>query len=192
MAGYLSYTQRKKIVPLIIERDGYSCYLCGIEFKDPKEPRLEHLENGMPLNNDLDNLALAHQSCNIKKANDINAYIDIIEAKQEENRTTIYVRERKPNKKYASSEIEISNACYSITEEYLIDKILQHGWINYKETLPSIVYLCKKKTGHGSNVQIRNHLDTLTSKEAPFMIEVVNDGSKKKKIIRKRSEQSKK
>ena len=36
MTGYPSYTQRKKIVPLIIEREGFSCYLCSIEFKDPK------------------------------------------------------------------------------------------------------------------------------------------------------------
>jgi len=187
MANYPSYTERKKLVSLIINRDGYSCYLCSIEFKDPKEVRLEHLENGMPLKNDLDNLALAHQSCNIKKANDIDAYIDIIEAKQESNKTAIYVRERKPSKKSASSEIEISNACYSITEKYLIDEILAYGWIDYTEALPSIVYLCKKRTGHGSNVQIRNHLSTLTSKEAPFMIEKITIEKKKKKIIRKRT-----
>jgi len=188
MANYPSYTERKKLVSLIINRDGYSCYLCGIEFEDPKEVRLEHLENGMPLKNDLDNLALAHQSCNIKKANDIDAYIDIIEAKQESNKTAIYVRERKPSKKSASSEIEISNACYSITEKYLIDEILAHAWIDYNKTLPSIVYLCKKRTGHGSMNQIRNHLDVLTSEKAPFMIDKIMMDKKKKKIIRKRTE----
>ena len=186
MTGYPSHTQRKKLVEQIIDRDGYKCYLCQIEFTDPKEVRLEHLETYMPLNNDLDNLSIAHQSCNVKKAKDPEAYLDIVELKIEENRTKTYVRERKPSKKSASSEIEISNACYSITEKYLIDEILQHGWIDYKEALPSIVYLCKKRTGHGSNVQIRNHLSTLTSKEAPFMIEVNIDGKKKKKIIRKR------
>ena len=34
----------------------------------------------------------------------------------------------------ASTEIEISNKCYSITEKYLTDNILNYGWIDYKET----------------------------------------------------------
>ncbi|MGY5142235.1 MAG: HNH endonuclease [Nitrosopumilus sp.] len=184
MAGYPSYTQRKKLVELVIERDGYKCYLCNMGFKDPKDVRLEHIENRVPLNNDLDNLALAHQSCNTDKAKNLHKYIDIIEQKLEENRNAIYVRERNPKKKSASTEIEISNACYSITRQYLVDEILQNGWIDYKETLPSITFLCREKVGHGSINQIRNHLEVLTSIKAPFMID--KDPNTKKKIIRKR------
>ena len=83
-----------------------------------------------------------------------------------------------------STEIEISNKCYPITEKYLVDSILEHGWLDYKSTLADIAYLCKKKTGHGSINQVRNHLIMLTSSRAPF--EIIKDPITQKKIIRKR------
>jgi hypothetical protein len=98
------------------------------------------------------------------------------------------VRESKSSKKSASSEIEISNACYSITEKYPIDEILAHAGIDYNKTLPNIVYICKNKTGHGSINQIRNHLEVLTSEKAPFKMDKIVMDNKKKKIIRKRTE----
>jgi integrase len=143
-----------------------------------------HLDDN-PSHNDWDNLALAHQSCNIKKANYDKDFINIAELKQEENRNHIFVRETfsKKNSK-VSTEIEISNKCYPITEKYLVDFILEHGWLDYKSTLADIAYLCKIKTGHGSINQIRNHVYMLTSSSAPF--EIIKDPNTKKKIIKKR------
>ena len=184
MTGYLTFAIKKKLLPYLVERDGYKCYLCGIEFKDIREPIVEHLDDN-PFHNDWDNLALAHQRCNIKKANDHKDFIDIAELKQEENRIHIFVRENFSKKNHkVSTEIEISNKCYPITEKYLVDSILEYGWLDYKSTLADIAYLCKAKTGHGSINQVRNHLIMLTSSRAPF--EIIKDPVTKKKIIRKR------
>ena len=71
-----------------------------------------------------------------------------------------------------------------VTEKYLVDFILEHGWLDYKSTLADIAYLCKIKTGHGSINQIRNHVYMLTSSSAPF--EIIKDPNTKKKIIKKR------
>ena len=170
----------------LISRDGFKCYLCELEFTSIREPIIEHI-NSTNSDNREDNLALAHQSCNIRKIKD-KEYWNKAEYKLEYNENHMYVGEsflkKDSDDKEPSREIEISNKCYQITEEYLTDEILSKCWIDYKETLHSIVYLCRKKVGHGSQQQIRSHIQTLTSNVAPFMIE--KDPSTKKKIIRKR------
>ncbi len=186
MANHLTNSVKKKLSPYLINRDGFRCYLCGIAFKDAKFVIIEHL-NSNDLDNDWDNLAMAHQRCNVDKAKNLDKYINIIEIKQEENRQRLYVGEnflKKSKNQNMSSEIEISHKCYPITEKYLTDKILHHGWIDYSDALSSIVYVCKTKTGFGSINQIRNHLSVLTSLESPF--EMIKDPNTGKKIIKKR------
>ena len=73
---------------------------------------------------------------------------------------------------------------FDITEKYVTDNVLANGWVVYKETMHSIVYLCKKKIGYGSEQQIRSHIQALTSHVAPF--EMIKDPITKKKIIKKR------
>ena len=149
------------------------------------EPVIEHL-NDNDNDNREDNLALAHQSCNLKKKND-KEYWNKADLKIYENERHMYVGEsflKEPTKKEASTEIDISNKCYNITEKFLTDNIQSNGWIDYKETLHSIVYSCRTKVGHGSQQQIRSHIQTLTSAVAPYMID--KDPITKKKIIKKR------
>ncbi len=176
--------QKRKIFKFLVDRDGYKCYLCEKGFKSPREPILEHLNNQWDDNRE-DNLALAHQSCNIKKVND-GDFQEKAYLKLEENQPQMYVGEtffKKDKKKNLSNEIEINNKCYNITEEYLTTKIMSDAIIDYKKTIPAIVYLCKKKCNHGSIQSIRSHIQTLTTEEAPF--EIINN--KKGKIIKKRS-----
>jgi hypothetical protein len=186
MAHHLTNAEKRKVFPYLVNRDGYKCYLCGMEFKDTNYVVFEHIDSN-DTNHDWDNLALAHQHCNVDKGKNLNKYINIIETKQEENRQRLYVGEKfhkKSKNQDISSEIEISHKCYVITEKYLTDKILHHGWVDYSNVLSSIVYVCKAKTGFGSMNQIRNHLSVLTSLEAPF--EMTKDPRTKKKIIKKR------
>ena len=186
MTRKLTLAQKKKIMKYLIDRDGFQCYLCGQEFKGLREPIIEHI-NDDPKDNREDNLALAHQSCNIRKIKD-KEYCNIAEAKLEENELHMYVGEsflEEKSQKEASTEIEISNKCFDITEKFLFDNILQKGWIDYKQTLHSIVYICRKTVGHGSQQQIRSHIQTLTSEVAPFMMD--KEPNTKKKIIRKRT-----
>jgi len=182
--GRPTLAQKRKIFKFLRERDGNKCYLCGQEFISSREPILEHL-NDVWSDNREDNLSLAHQSCNIKKIDD-EEYQKIAINKLEQNELEMYVGEsffKKDKKKNLSNEIEISNKCYDITEEYLTDKICSNGWIFYKGLIATIVFLSRKKCGHGSFQSIRSHIQTLTSEFAPF--EITKDGQGKR-IIKKR------
>ena len=183
----MTRAQKTRLLRYLIERDGFKCYLCGEAFKNVKEPVLEHLNDNWNDNRE-DNLGLAHQSCNIKKASDRDFKLKAAN-KLEYNETHLDVGESFFDKKdskegESSTEIEINKKCYDIAEMYLADKISKEGFIPYKGLIHNIVYLCKQKTSHGSEQSIRSHLQTLTSELAPY--EITRD-DKGKRIVKKRS-----
>ncbi len=185
MTGRPTIAQKRKLFKYLVERDGFKCYLCETEFKNTREAVLEHLDDNWRDNRE-DNLALAHQKCNIEKINNIEFSNKAIE-KLEENESHMYVGEsfltKNKENKEASTEIEISNKCYEITESYLTEKIIDDGWILYGGLIATIVYLSRKTIGHGSEQSIRSHIKALTSELAPFEIAKDREG---KKIIKKR------
>ena len=190
MARKLTAAQKHKMFKYLVDRDGYLCFYCKKKFKSVRDPIYEHLNNDETDDRE-DNLVLAHQRCNVLKSTQKDKkYLDMAELKLIENEKhagDLYVREsflKKNSKDEASTEITISKKCFDITEKYVTDNVLANGWVVYKETMHSIVYLCKKKIGYGSEQQIRSHILTLTSPVAPF--EIVKDPKTKKKIIKKR------
>ena len=188
MARKLTATQKRQLLTYLVERDGYHCFYCKKGFKSVHDPIREHLNDDE--NDDReDNLVLAHQSCNILKYTQKDKkYLSMAELKLEDNEKHLYVREsflKKNSKDEASTEITISKKCFDITEKYVTDNVLANGWVTYKETMDSIVYLCRKKIGYGSEQQIRSHIQALTSHVAPF--EITKDPKTKKKIIKKRN-----
>ena len=187
MARKPTAAQNRQLLTYLVERDGYLCFYCKKGFKSVRDPIIEHL-NDDETDNREDNLVLAHQSCNILKYTQKDKkYFNMAELKLEDNEKHLYVREsflKKNSKDEASTEITISKKCFDITEKYVTDNVLANGWVVYKETMHSIVYLCKKQTGYGSEQQIRSHILTLTSPVAPF--EITKDPTTKKKIIKKR------
>ena len=186
MTGRPTIAQKRKLFKYLVERDGFRCYLCEKGFKNTREAVLEHLDDNWNDNRE-DNLALAHQKCNLEKTNNIK-FSDKATEKLEENESHMYVGEsffkNEEKKDQSSKEIEISNKCYEITEEYLTEKLLNDGFIDYKGVIPTIVYLARKKIGHGSEQSIRSHLQALTSLVAPYEI---TKNKKGKKIIKKRT-----
>jgi len=190
MARKLTAAQKHKMFKYLVDRDGYLCFYCKKKFKSVRDPIYEHLNNDETDDRE-DNLVLAHQRCNVLKSTQKDKkYLDMAEEKLAENEKhagDLYVREsflKKNSKDEASTELTISKKCFDITEKYVTDNVLANGWVVYKETMHSIVYLCKKKIGYGSEQQIRSHILTLTSPVAPF--EIVKDPKTKKKIIKKR------
>ena len=187
MARKLTAAQKRQLLTYLVERDGYHCFYCKKGFKSVRDPIIEHL-NDDETDDREDNLVLAHQSCNIlKSAQKDKKYLSMAELKLEDNEKHLYVREsflKKNSKDEASTEITISKKCFDITEKYVTDNVLANSWVVYKETMHSIVYLCRKKIGYGSEQQIRSHIQALTSHVAPF--EMIKDPITKKKIIKKR------
>lgn len=128
-------------------------------------------------------IVLLCQSCNVKKTNDCDMLL-IAEDKLEKNEKMNFVREKKTEESQAkTTEIDINQTNYAITRKYLEETIATDGYVLFSNALNSCTYLCKDKTGHGSQQTIRNYIAVLTSDVAPFMI-IKND--EKKKIIVKR------
>ena len=188
MPRNLSHTLKQKYLPLIIQRDnGFNCRYCNSKL-DVKTAVFEHLNNRR-VDNRLENLVLACQSCNINKINDGDMQEFAMDTLRE-NEVKIFVGEKNllevtqnpSNNTEPSKEIAINVTNYDITQNYITEIIDNDGSIEFKEALNSCVYLCKRKTGHGSQNSVRSYINTLTSIVAPFQI--TRNG--KMKIIVKR------
>ena len=179
----LTQTTKIKYLSQLIERDGFVCYQCG-KTLGKNDYVYEHLDDNR-LHNNIENLALAHQSCNIKKANDFDMKFKAKEKLRQNEEMCLSERkagEISGNDQY-SSEISINSTNYSISEQYLTEHVQTDGSILYSDALNSIAYLCKKQTGHGSEQAVRRYLNQLTCQEAPFMIKKNDEG---KRVILKR------
>lgn len=191
MPKRLSMSQKRKYLDFLIERDGgFICFYCKKPL-DYKTDIYEHLNDDWR-DNRLDNLVLCCQSCNNKKPSD-KKMKDMAEIKLDANEKSIFVGEKKSSfdtsdeseTQEASKEIEINTTNFEITEQYITEVIQTNGFILYHNALDSCVYLCKKKTGHGSQQSVRNYLNTLTSTVAPF--EIIRNKEGKKIIVKRGS-----
>lgn len=183
MIKHLSYKRKLDLLPFLIERDGgFLCWYCKITLKDYYI--YEHLNNNRE-DNRSENLVFACQSCNIKKINDIDMRLRAAE-KLKENEDENFVREIKiEEKQNPTTEIDINMSNYNITKQHLTEVIGTDDSVPFSNALNSCTFLCKEKTGHGSQQAIRNYIGGLTSDVGPFMI--IRD-SKNKKIIVKRTD----
>ena len=182
MSKHLSYKKKLEFLALLIERDGgLICWYCKTVLTD--EHIFEHLNNNRH-DNRIDNIVLACQSCNIKKINDIEMRL-LAEEKLKENEDKNFVRENKlEEKQHPTTEIDINMSNYEITKKHLTEIITTDGSIPFSNALNSCAFLCKDKTGHGSQQAIRNYIAILTSDVGPFMI--IRDSENKKVIVKRR------
>jgi len=146
------------------QRDGNDCIYC--EKLLGKSCVLDHLNNDRK-DNRLENFVNAHQTCNVAKAFNIDYQIKASE-KLKQNEQVLFIP-KEYDEPEASTEIKISQNNFSITEQYINEKIITDGSISWHDALYGSVYQCKTKTGYGSPQCARNYLYTLTSNEAPFM-----------------------
>jgi len=190
MSKRLSYSQKRMYLELLIKRDGgYRCFYCEKKFGKEEHPIFEHLNNNST-DNRLDNLVLSHQSCNIKKIDDVELSRKADE-KLEQNQREIYVGEKDLNKILSKNssktelpkEIDINTKNYDVVRNYLDEQTQSLESIEFKDTLNSCVYLCKVKTGHGSHQCVRNYIHSLTSSVGPY--ELIKEG--KKRLIQSRT-----
>ena len=181
MTKHLTQKQKMDWLAIIILRDGkFACWYCNLDFLSLDNFVYEHL-NCNRKDNRVDNLVLACVTCNNKKPNDIDMQIQASD-KLHLNEKLMYMRENTHNKtnRKQSNEIEINVSNFEIAKLFLI----RNNPISFVEALDSISYLCREKTGHGSQQSVRNYINTLTSVVAPF--EMITEHGKK--IIRYKPE----
>lgn len=181
-------TKRLKTIflPIIIQRDGgFTCWYCKTPLFLFKHI-FEHLNNNRD-DNRIENLVLACQSCNNEKPTNENMKQNAL-TKLAWNEQSNFLRERKflidELSKEASPEIEINVSNAEITREYITEKVDSEGYIPFSEALNCSVYLCKEKTGHGSQQSVRNYIKALTCEIGPFQESI--DENKRKIIVRRR------
>jgi hypothetical protein len=147
---------------------------------------IEHLNNNR-MDNRLENLALAHQKCNIQKVNSFDYQI-IAKERLKKNESKVLlerknIEDRTPND--TSTEIQINQANHSIVEQFITERVNTDGAVEWQDALYAAVYKCRETTGYGSTQSVREYLKTLTSMLAPFMI--IKDEKTRKKMIARRT-----
>lgn len=151
---------------IFLERDGTKCLYCKLEL-NPDECVIDHLNNVEYDNND-ENLVLCHQSCNLEKRNSPE-YQLIANEKLEFNQKHIFTQLEDKSQYGNSPEIEHNVNVRQYAKQFLQEKVMTDGKIEYSDILDGLTYLCSEKFGHCSQVSIRRHLDALCSSFGPFM-----------------------
>lgn len=181
MSGFTQTLRTKLLEPLIKRDNGFVCFYCEKQLKLDSYIQ-EHLNDNRKDNRE-ENIVLACQSCNNKKRYDDSLKnIAIDKLIQNEKTNSLSVREN-VDVRENSPEIDINSTNYEIAERFLNERLDVQDHIPFKDTLDSIVFLCKEQTGHGSQPAVRRYLDTLTSSVAPFEKSQIN---RKKVILRRK------
>jgi len=188
MTRTISHKQKLEYLPFLIERDGgFRCWYCKRDLR-MRMYVYDHL-NCDRSDNRVENIVLSCQSCNIKKTHDSDMQI-LAKDKLKENEDQNFLRERTyteaQEKSHTSTEISINESNFDLTEQYITERIQTDGSIHFSTALDCCTYICKKKTGHGSQQSIRQYIATLTSEIGPFMI--ILDENKKKKIQKRKGQ----
>ena len=182
----LTPAKKGKYLPIIIARDGgFRCFYCKQQLSG-RHFSFDHLDNNRTHNN-VENIVICHQSCNIKKITNTDYQI-MAHEKLKLNEEEFSVRVKKPNTTHHdyTSEIGINIGTYDLVESYLENETNTDGHVMFNDALYSTVYLCKQKIGHGSEPAVRRHLNTLTSSVAPYKI--TRNDSNEKIIVRRDSQ----
>ncbi|MEO9307487.1 MAG: HNH endonuclease [Nitrososphaera sp.] len=185
MIKQLSTSKKIELWPVLYDKYRGKCIYCKKPFKRIGDAIFEHLNNNR-LDNRLENLALAHQKCNIKKATFID--YQIIANEQLKKNEDQVLSERKNiedrTSNDTSTEIQINQANYSVVEQFLSERVNTDGSIEWQDALYAAVYKCRDITGYGSPQSVREYLKTLCSILGPFMV-IKDENTKKKMIVRR-------
>jgi len=108
MSAKTQFKNRRGIISALVDRDGYTCYLCSRGFSSTAPPTIEHV---VPLSRggtwDFDNLKLAHKKCNVEKGNRLFQGDGSLEPKTRR----IGYKQRKANK--AKILADFCESCYN-------------------------------------------------------------------------------
>ena len=84
MSDHLTEAWKRKYLPMLLQEFGYICYQCEKSL-DGKNYVFDHMDDNRK-HNEYTNIALACQSCNIKKVNDYDMKIKAVELKKTKGR----------------------------------------------------------------------------------------------------------
>ena len=181
MSDHLTEALKRKYLPRNLQEIGYKCIFCK-ESLEGKNYVFEHLDDNRK-HNEYTNIALACQSCNIKKANDFDMKFIALDFKKQREEASIKYVETPDAIEETSSERDVDKMLFPLTEEIISERVNTDGHYPLKDALAEIPYIAQKRYGCGAEPTVRRYIKQLTSKLAPF--EIVTD-EKGIKLICKR------
>lgn len=181
MTKTLTTSLKQKYLPALIQRDSFKCHYC----QTPLESNYvyDHLDDNR-FHNEIENLVLSCQSCNIKKASSFDLKLLAQEKKKRNEEMAVKFIEDKTASENFPSEIEINKTLYNFTKQYIYERVNTDGSIPYSDALNEIVYLCQEKFGHGSEQTTRRYVNQLTCGVAEH--QVIRDEQNKKQIVKRK------
>ena len=179
--SFLTESKKKTWLVRLIHEFGFVCY----QDNEPlgKDYVFEHL-NDNRLDSRYENIALAHQSCNIKKINDYDMKLKAQDLLKKREEAGLKYLEDGAAHENNSSEIEINKVLWSFTQQYVSERIAADTNISFDDTLSELTFIAQQRFGHGSEPTFRKYLKSITCKAS--QLQVVRD-DKNKKIICKRN-----
>jgi len=181
MTKTLTTSLKQKYLPQLIQRDGFSCHYCQKQLGS--DYVYDHLDDNR-FHNQIENIVLACQSCNIKKATHFDLqFLAQEKRKQNEEMGLKFVEDRSISENLPS-EIEINKTLYNFTKQYITERVNTDGSLPYTDALNEIVYLCQEKFGHGSEQTVRRYINQLTCGVADY--QVIKDQEGKKQIVKRK------
>lgn len=135
---------RLKQLPICIRRqNGLNCYQCELPITDSNYI-FEHLDDDYD-NTVSTNVAIAHQSCNIKKSNLYDMKLKALELKKRYETMALEPDDGENLSRSASSEIDINRKCYGYTKQWLMEMIQVDGRVELNDAVHTIVDDCQTK-----------------------------------------------
>ncbi len=176
MSGHLTNALKKNYLPRLLQEFGYKCIFCENSLEE-KNYVFEHLDDQRQ-HNEYTNIALACQSCNIKKANDYDMKINAIELKKQREEASIKYVETPDAIEETSSERDVNKMLFPLTEQIISERVNTDGNYRLNDALAEIPYIAQKRYGCGAEPTVRRYIKQLTSKLAPFEIVTEEKGIK--------------
>jgi len=181
MTKTLTTSLKQKYLPALIQRDGFKCHYCQTALESSYV--YDHLDDNR-FHNQIENIVLSCQSCNIKKSTHFDLKIIAQQKLRANEEMAVKFAEDRTAGENLPSEIEINKTLYSFTKQYITERVNTDGSLPYTDALNEIVYLCQEKFGHGSEQTVRRYINQLTCGVADY--QVIRDQENKKQIVKRK------
>lgn len=189
MTLHLTYSQKKKWGPFILQRDGPDCFYCMLPFEHEEDREFDHLDNDES-HNYPENLVFNHHACNLKKRM-YQPWIDKAIGKLAINqRKYLFTCERTQadtgTTKELTSQQEISKINKRITKQFIQEHTINNEELILRDTVNAIVAICDDNNGTGSQSAVYRYIDFLTNPYTGKYTLATNE--KGQTVIRRRTE----
>jgi len=180
MPKKLTIKLKRKIFPVIKNRDGDICFFCVLPFVQGVEKwrRTYHHLNKNTEDQRPENLVFAHAECNRKVENDTDWQICSKQKLEDNLKYHQYAEEvtaHNDEDKDTNVEIDTNELYLTLGKKRLVERLKpigtrqsQYESISFRDTCNSIAYLVFEEVGHGSPIGAGRALDILCSDDSDF------------------------